>query len=143
MVESVDIDNQSGFFICVHTWCKTCPFSHNVDNFFGSKQSLKITLSFVCTSTNAFMINVGETGRKLPPTIFMNIFNFWRKETKMHQNHIKLGAISSENMSAKQELQLSKLILFIWCTNSTLKPQRKPSWFEMLTFCTFSFSSFK
>lgn len=102
MVESVDIDNQSGFFICVHTWCKTCPFSHNVDNFFGSKQSLKITLSFMCTSINAFMINVGETGRKLPPTIFINIFNFWRKETKMHQNHIKLGAISSENMSAKQ-----------------------------------------
>ena len=56
----------------------------------------------MCTSTNAFMINVGETGRKLPPTIFINIFNFWRKETKMHENHIKLGAISSENMSAKQ-----------------------------------------
>ena len=48
----------------------------------------------MCTSTNAFMINVGETGRKLPPTIFINIFNFWRKETKMHQNQLKLGAIS-------------------------------------------------
>ena len=101
MVESVDIDNQSGFFMCAYMM-KDLSFCHNVYNFLGSKQSIKITLSFMCTSTNAFMINVGETGRKLPPTIFINIFNFWRKETKMHQNHIKLGAISSENMSAKQ-----------------------------------------
>ena len=76
---------------------KDLSFSHNVYNFLGSKQSIKITLSFMCTSTN-----VGETGRKLPLTIFINIFTFGRKEIKMHQNHIKLGAISSENMSAKQ-----------------------------------------
>jgi len=46
-------------------------------------------------------INIGETGRKLPPTIFINIFKFEGK-IEMHQNHIKLGAISTKNISAKQ-----------------------------------------
>ena len=69
------------FHMCAYM-IKDLSFSHNVYNFLGSKQSIKITLSFFCTSTNAFIINVGETGRKLPPTIFINIFNFEGKKPR-------------------------------------------------------------
>ena len=67
MVESVDIDNQSGFLICVHTWCKTCSFSHNVDNSFGSKECIKMTLCFMCTSSNAWLTEVKQEENYLRP----------------------------------------------------------------------------
>ena len=68
---SFQTTDQSGTFICAHSWCKTCPF---IEKMSGLKRSIKITYHFICTSANVIYcitctycnkLYIGETGRWL------------------------------------------------------------------------------
>ena len=74
MRSSFQTNDQPRTFKCARSWCKICPFIHNVKKISGPKRSIKITDHFTYTSANVTYcitstfckkLCIGKTGRRL------------------------------------------------------------------------------
>ena len=105
---SFQTTDQSGTFICAHSWCKTCPF---IEKMSGFKRSIKITYHFTCTSANVIYcitctycnkLYIGETGRWLGewfPEHLHDVERDVKDASKPIVRHLNLPNHSTQHMA--------------------------------------------